>query len=54
MSPPLTGAGPVPILLYHRVGPEPSSWIAPFNVATETLDQHLALVEESGRTTVTV
>lgn len=54
MSPTPAGAAPVPILLYHRVGPEPSSWIAPFNVTTETLDRHLALVEESGRTPVTV
>ncbi|MGN6754314.1 MAG: polysaccharide deacetylase family protein [Intrasporangium sp.] len=47
-------AVPVPVLLYHCVSPDPSSWIAPFTVTAHCLDRHLALIGTAGRTPVTV
>ena len=54
MTPAPDGTGPIPVLLYHCVGSDPSAWIAPFTVPAAALETHLALVEDSGRTPVTV
>lgn len=45
---------PVPVLLYHCVGPEPSSWIAPFSVSPGGLDRQLEIVATAGCTAVTI
>jgi peptidoglycan/xylan/chitin deacetylase (PgdA/CDA1 family) len=47
-------SGPIPVLLYHRIGPDPSAWIAPFTVTTSAFERHLELVAASGRTPITV
>ena len=44
----------VPVLLYHCVGTDPSSWIAPFTVDAATVAGHLDQVRESGRVPLTI
>ncbi|TQF73951.1 polysaccharide deacetylase family protein [Rhodococcus spelaei] len=46
--------GPFPVLLYHAIGTDRSSWIAPFSVSASTFERHLELVSYSGRTALTV
>ena len=50
----LVASEPVPVLLYHKVGAEPSSWVAPYTVTAPTLARHLDLVLESGRAPITL
>lgn len=45
---------PIPVLLYHAIGTERSSWIAPFTVSAATFARHLELIANSGRTGLTV
>lgn len=45
---------PTPVLLYHSVQQDPSSWICAFTVSPATLARHLGLLVASGRTPVTV
>jgi Predicted xylanase/chitin deacetylase len=46
--------GPIPVLLYHCVAPDPSAWIAPFTVSAATLRRHLEIITASGRTPITL
>lgn len=45
---------PIPVLLYHSVADDPSSWISGFTVTPRTFARHLDAVVESGRTALTV
>lgn len=44
----------VPILLYHSVTAEPSGWIAGFNTTPRHFTTHLSVLQDSGRTPITV
>ncbi len=44
----------VPVLLYHSVGADPSSWIAPFTVTPEVFGRHLDLIRSAEREPITV
>jgi len=46
--------GPIPVLLYHCVAPDPSAWIAPFTVSAAALRRHLEIITASGRTPITL
>lgn len=50
-----TGTAPaVPVLLYHAITANPSSWVAPFAVPARRFARHMDLVAACGRTPVTV
>jgi peptidoglycan/xylan/chitin deacetylase (PgdA/CDA1 family) len=50
----VTGATPIPILLYHSVTSDPPDWIAPYTVTPDSLSAQLDLLVADGRTSLTV
>lgn len=47
-------ASPVPILVYHSVSRRSSEWLSPYTVSPEVFAQHLDLIVDQGRTSLTV